>query len=360
MNIEPSVVRVSKACAMVESQTGEICEEIREAGQRAIATIEAEVDGMVAEVMDIQHERCKALDRQENELKTHLNMARSAVQFGRKAIRHGSTTDSGAFFSLLQAVETRATSLLSVTQEMVCDPVHNSLDILFRPTTSGQSSQAKEIIGKVSPTKASAQHSAVIGDLQRTVLVGEAVTFDVILKNSTSARLANGGDLVTARLCGESLPTTAALQAELSQAVTDRNDGSYAVSLTLNRQATVDVEVHVNGQRLPATLHIRATMPSTWAFDPGECHPAITIDSNGQRASIIGGGGFGYLSVLGSTAMTRGMFVWKIKAGQVTDYHMLGIASKPLASRVNDHSSVAFCVESDRGAHLHDNAKWLR
>ena len=104
--LEHSIQAVDNVSMEVARHADEIRTNIRKAGKQAVDMVEAHVEQMVQEVDDLELSRCKVLDRQRDELKSHLDAAKNAIHF-RNRVMELTGPGKETHFSLLHALEMR-------------------------------------------------------------------------------------------------------------------------------------------------------------------------------------------------------------------------------------------------------------
>ena len=336
--LERSLQAVDNVSTELERRADEVRTDIRQAGKRVVDMVEAHVEQMVQEVDDLELSRCKVLDSQRKELKSHLDAARNAVRFHDRIMQLGDLGEEPQF-SLLRALETRTAALISthIKEQPEC---HSHM--MFKAASDTDlACKSKESLGKVVPCQASAKHSEIEGEKTRTAMKGKATRINVRTKDSNGENMTCGGDVISSRFA-----TTHAAENTPSTTTTDNGDGSYTISCSCQSAGTFQLGVYVNGEKMATVVTVKC-VTFTSAFDPNECHQSITISDAGQKASLNGAGGNGHVSVLGSTPMRQGQHTWKVKIGTNPNYHMLGVATKPLSpQRAGDYSQAAYCWQS--------------
>ena len=335
--LERSLQAVDNMSTELTRRADEVRTDIRKAGKQAVEMVEAHVEQMVQEVDDLELSRCKVLDRQRDELKSHLDAAKNAIHF-RNRVMQLTGSGEGTHFSVLRVLETRTEAL--ITTHIKEKPQHHS-NLQFKAASDDDlASKTKEAIGKVIPCQASARHSKIEGSATRKAQKGKPVDIIIRAKDINGDCLTTGGDAISTRL----VPTLSAENVSTSS-IADNGDGSYTISCVCSSASTFQLEVYVNGEKMATNVTITCVTFS--AFDPAESHPSVTISEDGKRASLARklGPGEKYLSILGSTPMESGQHTWKMKVESThsDDCHMLGIAAKPLsAERANDYARAAY------------------
>ena len=348
--LEHSIQAVDNVSTELARRADEVRTDIRKAGKQAVEMVEAHVEQMVQEVDDLELSRCKVLDRQRDELKSHLDAAKNAIHFRNRVME---LTGSGeeTQFSLLHALETRTTSLTSTTINE--QPQHHSRLTFKAASDRDLATKTKEGIGKMIPCQASARHSRIEGSTSRRVQKGKTECITIRAKDRDGENLTTGDDVISTRcLCMQAVENTP------STTITDNGNGSYTIACTYPTAGTFQLEVYVNGEKMATDVNVTCVIAFSSAFDPKESHPSITISADRQKASVNQGGSVGYLSVLGSTPMRHGHHTWKIRIGRDKEYHKFGIASKPLsAQRMKDHSKAYCWCSWGSGAYYRDGVQ---
>ena len=333
--LEHAIHSVDGVTAELIRRSDEVLGEVRQTGSQVVQMVEVHIQQMEQEVTDLRDYRCKVLDRQRDELKSHLDAAKNAVRFkeGIADLRVGEEAE----FSLLLALEARAASLATLR---IKEEPESHARLTFQAITSDDlACKTKESIGKVISyaCRASAQHSEIEGGVTRTVRPGSGVIITVQAKDCHGDQLHTGGDAVTTR-CAAS-PSAGVT---LSATVTDNNDGSYIIACTSESPfGEFQLEVFVNGEKMTTDVKIAF---AGFAFDSNERHPYITLSDNNRQASLSSGCQ-GYFSVLGASPMQRGQHSWKMKVGLNTASmtYGVGLGYKPISLHQNTHSTSAYC-----------------
>ena len=337
-NLEHSIQAVDNVSKELTRRADEVRTDIRKAGKQAVEMVEAHVEQMVQEVDDLELSRCKVLDRQRDELKSHLDAAKNAIHFRNRVMQlTGSREETD--FSVLHALETRTEAL--TTTHIKEEPQHHS-NLEFKAASDGDlASKTKEGIGKVILCQASARHCEIEGSTAQKACKGKPIDTTIRAKDSNGNCLTTGGDAISMRW----VPMLSAENVSTSS-IADNGDGSYTISCVCPSAGIFQLEVYVNGEKMATNVTIKCVAFSS-AFDPSESHPSITISEDGQKASLDRRLVLDqkFLSILGSTPMRSGSHTWKMKVTSTTerDHHLLGIATKPLsAERTNDYNGAAY------------------
>ena len=236
------------------------------------------VEQMVQEVDDLELSRCKVLDQQQDELKSHLDAAKNAIHF-RNRIMELTGSGEETHFSLFRVLESRTEAL--ITTHIKEKPQHHP-NLQFKAASDGDLAiKTKEAIGKVIPCQASARHSKIEGSATRKAQKGKPVDIIIRAENSNSDCLTTGGDAVSTRwvstLSAENTPRTSS--------ITDHGNGSYTMSCVCPSASTFQLEVYMNGEKMATDVTITCVAFSS-AFDPAESHPSVTISEERKMAAL--------------------------------------------------------------------------
>ena len=341
--LERSLEAVDHVSAELARRADEVRTDIRQAGKRAVEMVEAHVEQMVQKVDDQEASRVKALDKQREELKGFLDSAKNAVVFKERIMQLN--VGKEALFSLLQALETRTTSLLSThVHEMPCR--HSRMT--FLPTSDMDlASKTEEAVGKISTCQASVKHTLIKGGASLSTEKGKTINVVIMAHDRDGQRLTTGDDVITAQCAGLDPEATSP-----SPTITDNNDGSYTLSVSSQSEGIFKFEVFVNGEKMENDLIITFEYPNR--FDPNACHSSINISGDGKKATNTNN--LIWKSVFGITPMIRGQFTWKMKG---SGSHMIGVASKQTpTSHQYDYDSVAYCWRMNSGAYYRDGVEY--
>ena len=340
--LERSLQAVDDVSTDLARRASEVRSDVRQAGKRAVEMVEAHVEQLVQDVDDLELNRLKILDRQRDELKSHLDGAKNAVCFFDGIMRLGET-DEENLFSLLHALDARTTALLSTHFRE--RPEHHSGLLFDSASDTDLACKTKEAIGKVVPCQASARHSEIEGGTEQGAVAGKTAGITIRAKDSNGEYRTTGGDIILTRWS-----TTHSAESVPSTTIADNGDGSYAISCVSQAAGTLQLEVYINGEKMVTDVTVKwADFTST--FDPTESHPSIEI-SEDRREAFLSEEPTSYVSLLGSSPMHHGRYMWKVKIkGRSTTYCCLGVSPKPLsAQRWNDHKKTAFCWKTDGGS----------
>ena len=173
--------RAESAITNVDQVTVELAEgakklrgEVRAAAERAVNTIRASEQQKLQEIDDIEVVRLKTLDRQKDELKRHTEALKTAIALTNK-LAQGQEGGGKAAGRLLETLDKRTTEL---ERAKISDTPERHLHISFETVSNDDLiAKANELVGKVIPCEASAQHSLVEGDHNQTVQEGQSTTF---------------------------------------------------------------------------------------------------------------------------------------------------------------------------------------
>ena len=338
--LEHSIQAVDNVSTELARRADEVRTDIRKAGKQAVHMVEAHVEQMVQEVDDLELSRCKVLDRQRDELKSHLGAARNAIQFRNRLMQMRESREE-TNFSLLHALGTRTEAL--ITTHIKEEPQHHS-NLKFKAASDGNlASKTKEGIGKLIPCQASARHCEIEGSAAEKVAEGKTMTITIRAKDRNGEKVRTGDDVITTRWT-----TASATECMPTVSIKNARNGTHTISCVCPSAGTFQLEVYVNGEKMATDVTITC-VAFLLAFDPSESHPSITISEDGQKA-VFQGTPANYLSVLGSSPMRTGQHTWKMKIGSNARYYMLGIAPKPLSPRrEQDHGTAAFCWFTSQG-----------
>lgn len=331
--LQKTVETVDNVRTDLQKKCSKVRQDIRYAGKRAMATVKDQMEAMIQGVDDVEEMRLKVLDQQREDLVKHIETSRNAIRFGRKVLAN----TEGNSLALLRTVETRVAGLRSAS--FLDRPQRHSL-LKFRASDDNVVVEnAKASIGRVDFCQASATNSYIEGPISRSFVIDEnaSVSFTLRTVSVAGEALTVGGDVINLRWA-ESVNT---VYPDVN--VADNGDGTYTISCMPTAPGLCVLETFVNGEKMSAELSIK-TRSHKWEWDPSECHPKVTISDDRQTAHIASGGGLAHLSVVGSAPMRHGEHIWKVKIGPASNFHMLGIATKPLsAARKRDYSTVGYC-----------------
>ena len=332
--LEHSIQAVDNVSMELTRRADKVRTDIRKAGKQAVDMVEAHVEQMVQEVDDLELSRCKVLDRQRDELKSHLDAARNAIQFRNRIIRMSDSREE-TNFSLLHTLGTRTEAL--ITTHVKEEPQHHS-NLEFKAASDGDlATKTKESIGKVIPCQASARHCEIEGSATRKGTKGQVISITIRAKDSNGKTVTTGDDIITTQWA-----TMTATECMPAVSIKNHHNGTHSISCICPSAGTFQLQVYVNGEKMATDVTITCATFSL-AFDPSECHPSVTISEDGQKAAFQGTP-TEFLSVLGSSPMRTGQHTWKMKIGRNPRYYMLGIAPKPLSPcREQDHEISAYC-----------------
>ena len=322
--LERSIHAVDNVSTELARRADEVRTDIRRAGRRAVEMVDAHVEQMVQEVDDLEQARLKVLDRQRDELKSHLSAAKCAINFRDRIMPRAGCSGEKIQFPVLHALETCTTAL--ITTNIEDNPLRHARLLFEGASDTDVACKAKQSIGKVTPCQASAKMSKIEGEKARRSFKCKATIITVHAKDNKGDALTAGGDVISTRWAGslstENTPSTT---------ITDNDKGSYTISAVCPSTGTFQMEVYVNGEKMATDVTI--TCVDSFFFDERECHPSITVSADGKRASIDGEGGIGHVSALGSTQMRHGQHTWKVKIGTIPKLSLNGNFFKATVTR---------------------------
>ena len=348
--LERSLQAVDAVSTQLTNQADRVRADIRQAGKRAVEMVGAQVEQMVQDVDDLELSRFKVLDRQRDQLQSHLDAAKHALRF-RDRVMKQSDTEAEAQLSVLDALDVRTTNLTSMHIDE--QPQHHSR-ILFSATKDEDlASKAKQSIGNVLPSQAAAKYSLIYRGTSRKVLKDNPMSICIRANNMRGYDgRTSGGDAITTRCF--------ALQAtddKPSTKVTDHNNGNYTVTMQCSSTGMFRVEVYINGEKMADDVTVTC-FTYTPGFDPLESHPTVEISDDRRKARLpnvfcLGSRSGVWKSILGISPMSSGQYTWKVKIGMFPTYYMLGVAQKPLsAQREDDYWTVANVFHTSPGVYL--------
>ena len=327
--LERSLSAVDHVSTELARRADEARSDIRQAGKQAVQMVEAHVEQMVQEIEHMEASRYKILDRQRDELKCFLDSAQNAVRFKERVMQLNVGRET--LFSLLRALETRATSLLS--SHFFEHPQHHSRITISTACDSDLASKSKEAIGKVIPCQASARHCLIEGSTSRKTEVGALLCIALAAKDRNRQRITVGGDVVSVQ-CNPMSGEGSRPQAT----VNDNDDGSYTLTMISHTESQFQAAVFVNGEKMATSLNVAFLPP--FQFDSNERQVRIAVSEDAKRAT---NGEGGHNSILGVTPMSQGQYTWKMRYLNIS-YVFLGVSTKPSpTSHYGDHCKVAYC-----------------
>ena len=319
--------RAEAAVSNVDQVTVELTEgakklrgEVRAAAERAVHTIRASEQQKLQEIEDIEVARLKTLDRQKDELKRHTEALKTAIALTDK-LAQGQEGGGKAAGRLLEALDKRTTEL---EREKISDIPDRHSHISFETVSDDDLiAKANELVGTVIPCEASAQHSFVEGNKNKTTQEGQSAIFTLVAKDDKGKPLAQGGDLVRATV--SSKPAKAGdLQAV---EVKDSGNGRYDIHCSTPCAGEYAIKISVNGTFLVNTLSVTCRNPVDFHFDQAQCHANSTISPD--KLTMTHTGKEGYSSVLGSRGVRRGQHSWKVRVNKSQDMEVLvGVMDK--------------------------------
>ena len=287
--------------------------EVRAAAERAVNTIRASEQQKLQEIDDIEMVRVKVLDRQKDELKRHIEALKTAIALTDKLVEMEEGGGRAAD-RLLEALDKRTTELeranISNTPER-----HSHISI---ETVSDDDliAMANELVGTVIPGEASAQHSFVEGNKNKTTQKGQSAILTLVAKDDQGKPLAQGGDLVRATVSRK--PTEAGLP---PVEVKDNGNGRYDIHCPTPCAGKYTVKISVNGTFLANSLSVTCRNQVGFHFDQAQCH-AVTISPDKLTVTHTGEDGE-WSSVLGSRGVRRGQHSWTVRINKSQDMNVL-------------------------------------
>ena len=303
--------RAEAAMSNVDQVTVELTEgakklrgKVRAAAERAVNTIRASEQQKLQEIEDIEVVRLKTLDRQKDELKRHTEALKMAIALTDKLVEMEEGGGRAAD-RLLEALDKRTTELDST--EISHTPERHSHISFETVSDHDLITKASELVGTVIPCEASAQHSFVGGNKNKTTQEGQAAIFTLVAKDNKGKPLAQGGDLVRA-----TVSSTPAKAGDLPPVeVKDNGNGRYDIYCSTPCAGEFAIKISVNGTFLTNTLSVTCRNRLDFHFDQVQCHGNITISPD--KLTITHNGQREYSSVLGSRGVRRGQHSWKIR-----------------------------------------------
>ena len=225
--------------------------EVRAAAERAVNTIRASEQQKLQEIEDIEVVRLKTLDRQEEELKRHTEALQMAIALTDKLVEMeeggGRATDR-----LLEALDKRTTEL---ERAKISHTPERHSHISFETVSDDDLiAKANELVGTVIPCEASAQHSFVEGNKNKTTQEGQSTIFTLVAKDDKGKPLAQGGDLVRATV--SSTPAKAGDIPDPPVEVKDNGNGRYDIHCATPCTGEYVIKISVNGNFLANTLSV--------------------------------------------------------------------------------------------------------
>ena len=354
--LEHSLHAVDHVSKELARRADEARTDIRQAGKQAVQMVEAHVEQMVEEIDDMEASRCKILDRQRDELKSFLDSAQNAVRFKERVMHLN--VGKEALFSLLQALETRATSLLC--SYFFEQPQHHSRITISMASDSDLANKSKEAVGKVVNCQASARHSVIEGSASRKTEVGAVLRVLVMAKGRDGQRITTGGDVISVQCTPMSRD-----RSRPQITVNDNDDGTYMVAISSHAEGEFRADVFVNGEKMVTSVNVAFLPP--FRFDPNECHVRVVIGKYAKKATFESGENSNFNWVLSTTSMSQGQYTWKMTQPGVTSLFpvwinvpgiSLGVSTKPSpSSRKNVCDNVAYCWKLNHCAYYHDSVQ---
>ena len=303
--------RAEAAMSNVDQVTVELTEgarklrgEVRAAAERAVNTIRASEQQKLQEIEDIEVARLKTLDRQKDELKRHTEALKTAIALTDKLVEMeeggGRAPDR-----LLETLDKRTTEL--ETAKISDTPERHSYISFETVSNDDLITKANELVGTVIPCEASAQHSFVEGNKNKTTQEAQSTIFTLVAKDNKGKPLAQGGDLVRATV--SSKPAKAGDLPPME--VKDNGNGRYDIHCSTPCAGEYAIKVSVNGTFLANTLSVTCRNQLDLDFDQAQCHANITISPD--KLTMTHTGKREYSSVLGSRGVRRGQHSWKVR-----------------------------------------------
>ena len=302
--------------------------EVRAAAERAVNTIRASEQQKLQEIDDIEVVRLKTLDRQKDELKRHTEALKTAIALTDKLVK---VEEGGgrAPARLLEALDKRTTELESME---ISDIPERHSHITFETVTDDDLiAKANELVGTVIPCGASAQHSFVEGNKNKTTQEGQSAIFTLVAKDDKGKPLAQGGDLVRATV--SSTPAKAGNFPPVE--VKDNGNGRYDIHCSTPCAGEYAIKISVNGTFLANTLSVTCRNQLDFHFDQAQCHANITISPD--KLTVTHTGQSGWSMVLGSRGVRLGQHSWKVRVNKSKYmYVWVGVMDKHKRTRSDD------------------------
>ena len=303
--------RAEVAMSNVDQVTVELTEgakklqgEVRVAAERAVNTIRASEQQKLQEIEDIEVVRLKVLDRQKDELKRHTEALKAAIALTDKLAKMKEGGGRAAD-RLLEAMDKRTKELEST--EISYTPERHS-HISFKTVSDDDLiAKANELVGTVIPCEASAHHSFVEGNKNKTTQEGQSAIFTLVAKDNKGKPLAKGGDLVQATV--SSKPAEAGDLTPVE--VKDKGNGRYDIHCPTPWAGEYTVKISINGTFLANSLSVTCRNQVGFHFDQAQCHANITISPD--WLTVTHTALTGCSSVLGSRGVRRGQHSWKVR-----------------------------------------------
>ena len=329
--------RAEAAISNVDQVTVELTEgarqlrgEVRAAAERAVNTIRASEQQKLQEIEDIEVVRLKTLDRQKDELKRHTEALKTAIALTDKLVKMEEGGGRAAD-RLLEALDKRTTELEST--EISHTPERHSHISFETVSDHDLITKANELVGTVIPCQASAQHSFVHGNKNKTTQEGQSAIFTLVAKDDKGKPLAQGGDLVRA-----TVSSTPAKAGDLPPVeVKDNGNGRYDIYCSTPCAGEYTIKISVNGTFLANTLSVTCRNRLDFHFDQAQCHANITTGPDKLTMTHTGQNGV-YSSVLGSRGVRRGQHSWAVRINKSRSmYVFVGVMDKHKRTGSDDY-----------------------
>ena len=319
--LEAAITCADNVNAQLSARAREVRSEIRSATQRVIQTAQACEQQLLQEVDDIEEFRLKILDKQKDELKSHLDSVKNAVAFSELLDESKAADDDK--LALLVALEDRAKALnkMHTSDTPQQNEKVNSRMCFYAPNEDAVLEKLKVCAGRVSQDEVCAVQCTVnrlLTGPQSFVKKGQTAVFTVKTVKADGQPLVEGGDCVTATCVSSSARKASVIEVE------DKQDGQYEIRARPEEEGEYSLEIRVNGERLP---HTACFVCGDFVFDSNACHPNISLTNRNQRAELRSKGD---VSVLGSIGMRRGVHRWSLQIGSKAIYHVIGVIAKPI------------------------------
>ena len=341
-NVDQVTVELSKGAKKLRG-------EVRAAAERAVNTIRASEQQKLQEIDDIEVVRLKTLDRQKDELKRHTEALKTAITLTDK-LAQGHEGGGKATGCLLEALDKRTTEL---ERAKISDTPERHSHISFETVSDDDMiAKANELVGKVIPCEASAQHSFVEGDHNQTVQEGQSTTFTVVSRDNKENQLTQGGDLVRATVSRK--PAAAGDLPPVE--VKDNGNGRYDIHCPTPCAGEYTIQISINGTFLANTLSITCRNQVDFHFDQAQCNANITISPD-KLTMIHTGENDVYSSVLGSRGVRQGQHssTVRINKSQGMDV-FVGVMDKDKRTGSKDYKrSYSWCCWDGK---KWENGKW--
>ena len=333
--LETSITLVDNVSTRLSARARNVCGEIRAAAQRVIETALACEQQLIQEVDDIEDSRLKVLDKQADELKSHLDDVKNAVAFSDRLEDSKATDDEK--LALLLALEGRARALNEAHDS---DWPHQHARIGFRASSENPAlKMVKECVGSISRSEACATKCTIKRHsiLRSFVKEGKTAVFLLQAVNAAGKYVKKGGEHVSATCAASS-----ARREAVSIEVEDKQDGRYEIRARPEEEGNYSLEIQVNGESLPQPVRFICREPT---FDSNACHPNIRLSRDMRTAELCVKG---CSSVLGNVGMFRGAHMWSVEIGPRSSYYVIGVIAKPVP-HLNDtrHLSESFSTYNE-------------